>query len=371
MKLYLDAGHTISDPGAIGLFGTRESAITYLLRDSLKDRLKARGYTVLGNTNEMNLAARIKEANDNKCNYYISLHCNSDTSNSGEGTEIWVKSAGGEAERLAKAVLNDLCSATGLKNRGVKYSNSLAVLRDTNMPAILIETAFIGTKKEEFVLTSPLYQEVFVNALTNSIIKNIPLKKAYEEYFIKDISPEHFGVYIADKTAWDIDIANFITGGFFGIEKTGKTYPAVHLIDSGKVLAKMNFTQPTLYTTNDKKVDIVMTNNPASIPNIRAGISGVAVKMPNASDYDYLKQGWDDSWNYNTVHSMLGIKDKKIYACLIKGSYENLKAYAEDRGFEKAIKLDGGGSAVCRHEGKWIYKAPTNRRINSIVMWER
>ncbi|MDP4153834.1 MAG: M23 family metallopeptidase [Bacillota bacterium] len=218
-----------------------------------------------------------------------------------------------------------------------------------------------------------VYPSVFPGNTMNPVEYLDAHSKKYTEYLCRQVLPLDLGVAIVDQQAWNIGIANFMTGGFFGKEAGGRTYPAVHLLDSGKLLEKMpgtQFTQPTLYTTFDGKIGIIMTNDPSSVPKVKSAISGIAVC--GDLDYDYMKQGWDNSWNYDTVHALLGIKGGLVYCCMVKGGYADLKSYAADKRFEKAIKLDGGGSAVCRDGNKLLYKCPTeNRRINSIVMWDK
>lgn len=86
--------------------------------------------------------------------YYLSCHANA---GGGQGAEIWIYSQakkGGLEETLAQRILDKLCKATGMKNRGVKRgypgnpSGNFAVNRDTIMPAMLIECGFMDYAPE-------------------------------------------------------------------------------------------------------------------------------------------------------------------------------------------------------------------------------
>lgn len=58
------------------------------------------------------------------------------------GTEVWVRSTDGVRGDLAKKICNKI-SKIGFTNRGVKTTNNLWVLNQTNRPALLIEVCFV------------------------------------------------------------------------------------------------------------------------------------------------------------------------------------------------------------------------------------
>lgn len=98
--------------------------------------------------------------------HYISCHANA---GGGQGAEVWIwsKSAkGGPEERAASAVLNALCSATGMRNRGVKRgyvgapASDFAVNRDTVMTSMLVECGFMDYKPEAEKMDNPAFWEI-------------------------------------------------------------------------------------------------------------------------------------------------------------------------------------------------------------------
>ena len=93
------------------------------------------------------LSSRVATCNSNKCDYFVSIHCNA---GGGTGTEVLVVKKGGLAEKLAERVLKYVSAVTG-NSRGVKES-PLYVLKHTECPAILVETAFIDTEADSLVL---------------------------------------------------------------------------------------------------------------------------------------------------------------------------------------------------------------------------
>lgn len=178
MKVCIDPGHGGRDPGAVGLGGTREADITLLAALSLKVQLEALGHTViltrddttaLHKEKRLDLVARAKVANDAMCDCFISIHCNAAEDRSANGSETWHHPRSAEGKRLAKTIQTALVSAGGLRNRGIKQSAGLAVLRLTTMPAVLIELGFISNPEEEKLLSNPKWLQRVVKAIAYAV----------------------------------------------------------------------------------------------------------------------------------------------------------------------------------------------------------
>jgi N-acetylmuramoyl-L-alanine amidase len=165
MKICIDAGHNYSGPdtGAQGN-GLREQDVTFPIAAFLRDFLTAAGVSVvmtrlsltsnLGTDLNGSLNARAKISNDNKCDLFISIHCNA---GGGTGTEVLVyRLNGGTAHKLAEVICSSVSGVLGLKSRGVKEQN-VAVLRLTDAPAVLVETAFIDTAADAAKLRDRQY----------------------------------------------------------------------------------------------------------------------------------------------------------------------------------------------------------------------
>jgi len=160
MKICIDAGHNCSgfDTGAVGN-GLREQDVTFEISSKLKALLKKAGADVVmtreavtdsvGKNAKDSINERVKIANTCLCDYFISIHCNA---GGGTGTETLILGAGGKAEKLAKAVQKEITQKLKLADRGVKIRKDLGVLKYTNMPAVLVETAFIDNKSDADIL---------------------------------------------------------------------------------------------------------------------------------------------------------------------------------------------------------------------------
>lgn len=133
-----------------------------------------------------NLRKRVQIVNDAKADYFISIHCNGVLDRTAHGTETFVVGKGREAEKLATCVQNEIVSVTGLADRGVKVANYL-VLKETAMPAILVELAFISNPNEEKLLRDPAWQDKAARAIANGISTHLGMKEGEDMTSVKVI----------------------------------------------------------------------------------------------------------------------------------------------------------------------------------------
>ena len=176
-KIYIDQGHNPVNPnaGAEGS-GYREQDLVYEIGVILSDILEENGFETrlsrtspteqIGTSNLTSLQRRVNEANAWGADYFISLHTNASANPSAGGSEALVYRNGTTASRLASSILEQLNLSTGIRNRGVIARPGLYVLRKTNMPAVLVELAFI-TNPAELMADSP---RLFAGGIANGII---------------------------------------------------------------------------------------------------------------------------------------------------------------------------------------------------------
>jgi N-acetylmuramoyl-L-alanine amidase len=149
VKIFLDPGHGGHDPGAIG-HGLKEKDLVLDIAKRIEKKLK--GYpgvqVKLSRSSDkfLSLSERARLANNWGADYFVSVHINA---GGGEGYEDFIYNGSvSEATKANQNIMNqELVSATGFSNRGKKQAN-FAVLRLTNMPAILTENGFIDNSKD-------------------------------------------------------------------------------------------------------------------------------------------------------------------------------------------------------------------------------
>ncbi len=173
--IVVDSGHGGPDPGAMGPSGTLEKNNTLAIGLNLADLLRKAGATVVmtrssdtpptgaGYSELPDLQARVKLANDAKANLFVSIHNNSYTSQSAAGTETYYSSknpVSSQSQRLGKNIQAELAQQLGLDSlhdRGVKDA-PFYVIKNTVMPAVLVEVGFISNPTEEQLLASAAYR---------------------------------------------------------------------------------------------------------------------------------------------------------------------------------------------------------------------
>lgn len=181
-RIVIDPGHG-GEPGAIGHKGSYEKDINLRVAQKVYEQLYSFAEVKLtreddrrlGVTENEDLKARAKIANDFKADVFVSIHCNAAGNPNTKGTEVFHFPGSVEGGKLAKAIQSSLIGIGGLVDRGVK-ANNFAVLRETKMPAVLVELAFISNLEEEKLLSSDAFQNQAAKAIVNGIYSYLGLK---------------------------------------------------------------------------------------------------------------------------------------------------------------------------------------------------
>ena len=179
IRIYIDQGHNPENPNAgAQANGVREQDITYAVGQALYELLEndpnfeARlsrpdPEVILGTSNTTSLAARVNDANAWGADYFISIHTNAAENPSAGGSEAFVYSRTSPAFPLAEDILQWLRYETGLRTRGVFVRPGLYVLRNTAMPATLIELGFITNPAEAALMSED--PELFARGIYRGI----------------------------------------------------------------------------------------------------------------------------------------------------------------------------------------------------------
>lgn len=177
LKIVIDPGHNYSgvDTGAVGN-GLREQDITYKISEKLKPILERNGFNVImtreslyDNVSDISVSDSLNKraniANRYGADLFLSIHCNA---GGGTGIETYYCTGSDNSARFAECVQRRVVEEIGLRNRGVK-SAKYAVLRNTNMTALLLETAFIDTASDARILGNEDYQQRYAEAIARGI----------------------------------------------------------------------------------------------------------------------------------------------------------------------------------------------------------
>ncbi len=205
----IDAGHGGKDPGAIGFKKYKEKDIALIVAKRLKNKLSKDFNIIMIREDDtfVSLSERSKIANENKADFFVSLHLNSSTNKSAKGMEVFYfsKKSSPYAEKvaayensfgdkygeqtsniaqimgelayvknmekslnLARPLNKEFSSKLKMYKRGV-FGANFAVLRGFNGPGVLIELGFISNREDIKKLSNAKYQNLMADSIAESI----------------------------------------------------------------------------------------------------------------------------------------------------------------------------------------------------------
>jgi N-acetylmuramoyl-L-alanine amidase len=150
------------------------------VRDWLVNGYKVEVKLTRGSDAFVELSDRAKMANELGADYFVSLHHNA---SGGEGFETFVfpGTRNGQTGQMQDTVHQEIMKSlepNGVKDRGKKEAN-FSVLRETKMPALLIENLFVDSDKDAKLLKDP----TFIDGLAKSIAIGIAQAMSLEEQY--------------------------------------------------------------------------------------------------------------------------------------------------------------------------------------------
>lgn len=214
-EVVIDAGHGGKDPGATGKNGVREKDVVLDIALRLKSLLENEGINVVMVRDKdefISLKDRTEITSRRKADLFISIHANSHPKRVISGVEVYTmkdmtaserneeqrkdnerillrtlaversqddveetiskllyERKQAEAKKLAGLIATKVTKDANAKNLGVK-SSRFFVVRNTLIPAVLIETGFLSNLKEERLLASGYYRQKIAQGIAEAIL---------------------------------------------------------------------------------------------------------------------------------------------------------------------------------------------------------
>ena len=186
-KVILDAGHGSPDGGTVGTSGTQEKDINLAIVLKLREVLESKGYAVImtregdsGLQDESADTIRKMKISDMKkrreiieksdADLFLSIHMNSFGDPKVSGLHIFYDKKHPDAEALAGEIQTKIGSVTGADTHAVKTADeSLFLMKNTPIPAILAECGFLSNPDEEAKLLNDAYQSKIAWAIAEAI----------------------------------------------------------------------------------------------------------------------------------------------------------------------------------------------------------
>lgn len=184
-KFVIDAGHGYHTSGKRTPDGTMHewefnNAVALKIRQKLSEYKNVAVLLTADVTGKRDvpLRERTNKANDWGATAFISVHANAIGTggwNDSQGIETFVYSSRPrESLSLAEDVHRMLLASARRKNRGVKSAN-FHVLRESKMPAILVECGFMTNREEANLLKSGAYREACAQGIVNGLVAHYGL----------------------------------------------------------------------------------------------------------------------------------------------------------------------------------------------------
>jgi N-acetylmuramoyl-L-alanine amidase len=168
----LDAGHGGHDPGAPGVGGVWEKEMNLQMALAAARALEAVGATVVLTRSAdtyRSLNERYDLANARGVDLFISIHCNAmPRFDMASGTQTYYCHEGSLA--LARVLHPQIVAAMGGLDRGI-HCRRFAVVRHTEMPAVLLEIGYINHSEDAQKLADPEYQLSIGEAVRAGVIR--------------------------------------------------------------------------------------------------------------------------------------------------------------------------------------------------------
>ena len=161
MKIFINPGHGGSDCGACGN-GLKERDVALKIGKRVENYLRAVGYDVKLLQYD-GLSEICYQANAFKADLFVSIHCNA---GGGTGTETFYFCGSNAGKKLAEAIQRQIVASIGTFNRRVE-EKGFFVLCNTNMPAVLVETAFIDNPADARLLVER--EDDFARAIARGV----------------------------------------------------------------------------------------------------------------------------------------------------------------------------------------------------------
>lgn len=177
----IDAGHGGWDPGKVGDSDVLEKNINLAVALKLQSYLEQGGSVVLmtriedealGTKKTADMQNRKELTNLSKADIIISIHQNSYPSQNVKGAQTFYYSQSEKSMLLAQSIQTELISFLDPQNkREIKPNNDYYILKQTDIPAVIVECGFLSSDIEMKLLSSDEYQEKIAWSIYMGIIK--------------------------------------------------------------------------------------------------------------------------------------------------------------------------------------------------------
>lgn len=166
----VDPGHGGSDMGAIGIGGLQEKDVVFDISMQVAQILEQNGVQAVMTRQEdrtVELEPRTVLANRINADLFVSIHANAAENSSANGVETFFYESGGV---LADYIQRSIMESFDMPNRGLKRAR-FYVIRNTQMPAVLVEVGFVTGTEDSRILADPGQRTRMAQAIARGVLR--------------------------------------------------------------------------------------------------------------------------------------------------------------------------------------------------------
>lgn len=170
----LDAGHGGTDQGTSSR-KMIEKDINLKVAKLVEKELEENGIRVLltrEDDSRVKLEQRAALANEKEAALFVSIHCNyNEDSTAIEGMEFYYQTGSDKGKAAAEALSSSFDEVKDVVNRGTREED-FHVLRETHMPAVLVELGFLSNASDRKKLNQKDYQQILAQCIAETIVES-------------------------------------------------------------------------------------------------------------------------------------------------------------------------------------------------------
>lgn len=169
----IDPGHGGKDPGAVGLGGLQEKNVILPISQEVASILQQQGIRVqLTRTSDyfVGLKGRTDLANRIGADLFISIHANAVGGGRTDVNGVEVYYYGNR--NLASTIHSNIMRRINIRDRGVRQAR-FYVLRNSRMPASLVEVGFVTGNEDNAKLRNPVFRSQMAAAIAQGILEYV------------------------------------------------------------------------------------------------------------------------------------------------------------------------------------------------------
>ncbi len=177
--IVIDPGHGGQDPGKVGINDVLEKDLNLQVSKKVKKLLEAAGVKIVMTRTDDNvpeakkedLNQRVKLINETKPTLALCVHQNSYPDVAIKGAQVFYHTVTPEAKEIAAIVQEELRTVDTTNTRQIKENDTYFMLKNTQVPTIIVECGFLTNQEEAEKLTQDEYQDQIANAICEGIVK--------------------------------------------------------------------------------------------------------------------------------------------------------------------------------------------------------